>query len=352
MLHLLNLVYTASTGLYYFIDTGIPVPVFFALHLLVTDPATSPRTTGGKLLFGAMYGFGVFGLYELLGSLGVPLFYDKLLTVPLLNLGVPWLDQASRPLNARWRPLGWSRAWSPRRVNLAHMAVWASPFVTMITTGFLARNRPGADLAFWRLACEEGSARACRTWMRVLAVKCRESAAEACETRGRLLDEGRIVARDSLEAGRSFGLACDLGLPSGCDRLRALVRADGPDVFVRACDGRDGPSCFILGSLYREGLGVPRATVRAVALFGESCASGWAPGCNQLGRSYLSGEGTMVDLTKAMESFEKACRNRNAAGCYNAAAMHQRGMGAPRDEKLARQRFRQACELGLRVACE
>ena len=42
-LYVLNLAYTGSTGLYYFVDTNIPVAVFLGLHLLVTDPATSPR---------------------------------------------------------------------------------------------------------------------------------------------------------------------------------------------------------------------------------------------------------------------------------------------------------------------
>lgn len=51
-LYTLNVLYTGSTGLYYFVDTNIPAAVFLGVHLLVTDPATSPRTTLGKLVFG------------------------------------------------------------------------------------------------------------------------------------------------------------------------------------------------------------------------------------------------------------------------------------------------------------
>ena len=70
----------------YFLDSEIPTAVFLGLHLLVTDPSTSPRTPLGRTIFGVLYGLGVFGLYALLGAIGAPTFYDKLLCVPLLNL--------------------------------------------------------------------------------------------------------------------------------------------------------------------------------------------------------------------------------------------------------------------------
>ena len=81
--------YVAATGVPYFVDSEIPSAVFLGLHLLVTDPSTSPRTPLGRAIFGVLYGVGVFALYGLLGALGLPTFYDKLLCVPLLNLAVP-----------------------------------------------------------------------------------------------------------------------------------------------------------------------------------------------------------------------------------------------------------------------
>lgn len=71
-LYALNLVYTHSTGLYFFIDTNIPAAVFLGLHLLVTDPATSPRRNFGKIVFGMGYGVLVFGLYWFLTQVNVP----------------------------------------------------------------------------------------------------------------------------------------------------------------------------------------------------------------------------------------------------------------------------------------
>jgi hypothetical protein len=80
----LSLLYTRVTGVYYFIDSNIPTSVFLGMHLLVTDPATSPRRPLGKVLFGGLYGAGVFAVYAILGWIDGPQFYDKLLCVPPL----------------------------------------------------------------------------------------------------------------------------------------------------------------------------------------------------------------------------------------------------------------------------
>ncbi len=123
-LWVLNLLYTQLTGDYNFIDSNIPVSVFLGLHLLVTDPATSPRKNFGKILFGAMYGIGVFGMYRFLVLIGAPEFYDKLLCVPALNLTVRALDQFSEWVTARlqfsWRAnsLGMEPATRERRLDV------------------------------------------------------------------------------------------------------------------------------------------------------------------------------------------------------------------------------------------
>ena len=64
-LFVLSTLYSAVAGVPYFLDSEIPAAVFLGLHLLVTDPSTSPRTALGKLIFGMLYGCGVFVLYTL-----------------------------------------------------------------------------------------------------------------------------------------------------------------------------------------------------------------------------------------------------------------------------------------------
>src|ERR1019366_10770953 len=86
--YLFGLAYFAATGTYYFFDSYIPIAVFLGMHLLFTDPSTAPRTELGRIIYGTLYGLSTCVLYQLLGSAGMPTFYDKLLQIPLLNLSV------------------------------------------------------------------------------------------------------------------------------------------------------------------------------------------------------------------------------------------------------------------------
>ena len=347
----LNLAYTGSTGTYHFVMTNIPIAVFLGLHLLVTDPATSPRSSLGKLLFGAMYGGAAFGLFGLFGWLGVPTFYDKLLPVPALNLTVRWLDRASRALAERFRFLEPASIWGPQRLNRAAVALWGSLFATLVTTGFLGRAHPGRDPEFWRRACEQGRRNSCQTWATFLELSCARDAG-SCNTLGQLLSDGRRMRRDPARAGKIFAHACDLGSRGGCESLQQLAIAEGPSAFQSACNAGDQDSCFILGELYANGFGTPRDQTAALDVFRRLCAAGWARGCGRLGESYLAGEGTAADPARAVENFDKACAAGHAASCLTAAGVYRRGAGVPENDELGSQRLSQACRLGLRNACQ
>ncbi len=256
----LSALYVAVTGVPYFVDSEIPSAVFLGLHLLVTDPSTSPRTPFGRVIFGVAYGAGVFALYALLGSLGLPTFYDKLLCVPLLNLLVPSIDRlvtriGERPL-VTWLglepPLG--------RRNLVHMAVWIGFFVLMTATGRTDGMHRGDALPFWQQACAEGRPQACERLLRIEASYCVDNAGWACNELGRHYVEGRLVTADSDRALGYFARACEGRFQAGCVNLlddaatpattdprpldlRLLLREGGPnllempepDLYARAC---------------------------------------------------------------------------------------------------------------------
>jgi superkiller protein 3 len=127
-----SLVYFAATGTHYFRELPIPIAVFLGMHLLFTDPSTSPRTELGRLLFGVLYGLSVVGLIALLTWLKVPSFYDKLLPVPILNLMIRGIDRAARsePFR-RMDPGSIGAGLRPYRRNLVYMGVWAVIFLAM-----------------------------------------------------------------------------------------------------------------------------------------------------------------------------------------------------------------------------
>jgi hypothetical protein len=336
-LYTMNLAFTHWTGLYFFINTNIPAAVFLGLHLLITDPATSPRKNFGKIAFGCMYGACVFGLFWFLGFLGVPTFYDKLLCVPPLNLTVRALDRASVALSSHFRML----PWTPRVANFAHMGIWSCLFGVMITTGFLGRHHPGTDSEFWRKACVDGRATACQSWARMMNVLCSHGSGPACMTLGIAQNEGRMVPRDAAEAAKRLAHACELGVSHGCAGVLQMVRESKGSDLQSACDRSDGESCFLLGSLYYAGGGVARDPIRAFALLKRSCSLGWWRGCAGLAECYRAGAGTDVDNKRAIEEFDRACQAGIASSCFSASSMY-RGLN---DVDKAEKRLMLGCRI-------
>ncbi len=261
--------YTAGTGVPYFLDSEIPSAVFLGLHLLVTDPSTSPKTPLGKVIFGGLYGGSVFGLYTLLGAVGVPTFYDKLLCVPVLNLLVPWIDRVTIALdrgNLLHRlgldpPLG--------RMNLPHMAVWMLLFGTMTALGKTDGRHPGDRLPFWQQACADGRPAACDRLVQLETSYCADNSGWACNELGRHYAEGTLVARNQESALAYFSRACEGRFQPACLNLLE------PDAALRS-----DPRALDLRLLLREG-GPNLLDLPEPDLYARACEHGWTFACGR-----------------------------------------------------------------------
>ncbi len=256
----LSALYAAATGIPYFIDSEIPTAVFLGLHLLVTDPSTSPRSPVGKAIFGVLYGAGVFVLYALLGAFGAPTFYDKLLSVPLLNLCVPCIDRLAGALQARAPLARVGERLAHPRANLVQMAVWVLFFGAMTGLGATDGRHRGDTVPFWEQACSSGNRQACERLIGIEASYCADASAWACNELGRHYARGVVTEADPERALDYFARACELRFRPACLNLlepgrtlaappkvldlRLLLREGGRnlmdmserDLHERACD--------------------------------------------------------------------------------------------------------------------
>jgi hypothetical protein len=210
--------YFAATGIYFFYDSYIPIAVFLGMHLLFTDPSTSPRTELGRIIYGAIYGLSTVGLYELLGRAGMPTFYDKLLQVPFMNLSVKVIDRAAR---------GWVLPLSHKR-NLAYMGVWAAVFVVLSATQGVGDKHPGQWLPFWQRACADGRPYACPYLADLQESACNRGSGWACNEAGMLhiaLSRSGEDARrlDPAGAAEPLDRGCKLGFEAACRNLHTLT---------------------------------------------------------------------------------------------------------------------------------
>lgn len=362
VLYLANLVYTQITGVYFFVDTGIPIAIFLGLHLLVTDPATSPKTNLGRVIFGGLYGAANVVLFWALGGLGLPDFYDKLLPVPLLNLSVKAIDAFAR-MDIVARFTRWETRVAARTLNYAHMGAWSALFVTMSATGFVEAEHPGNSVAFWKQAYVEGKPGAGRNWMKMVGTRADAGDAVACNQLGLIYGEGQIVPPNRPAAAYYFARSCELGYLPGCENVAwhflSYGAAASEPIVRRAFDAleaglsrrADGRAAVLIGRAYESGIGRPRDADRARVAYASGARQGNLDAAKALGRLWLAGRGGAEELAAALPLLERAAAERDAASVLLLAHALHAGIGGASDPERAEALLAEACELGSAEAC-
>jgi TonB family protein len=119
----------------------------------------------------------------------------------------------------------------------------------------------------------------------------------------------------------------------------------------KACSNGEATACALLGSMYRDGVGVERDVDRAAVLYEKACHGGSATGCRWLGAAYAIGRGVKKDQARAVALFKQACDGGNAGGCVSLADAYARAAGVDKSESMAAALYRQACDFGDAVGC-
>jgi hypothetical protein len=266
-----GLLYYAATGVYFFYDSYIPIAVFLGMHLLFTDPSTSPRTELGRVIFGVLYGLSTVALYAVLSRAGLPSFYDKLLQVPVLNLSIKLIDRAARSSHVRaFDPAALARSLAPRQRHLAYMAMWTIVFAGMSVAGGVGDQHSGQWLPFWQEACEHGRPPACSYLEQMQARFCSQGSAWACNELG----IGQAVREaDIAGAMKSMQRGCELGFPPACVNLRGGIGAGSE--LKRAPPTLDDLPIVLRGTKR------PISERSPAALYALACREGWPDTCGR-----------------------------------------------------------------------
>jgi hypothetical protein len=285
--YVFSAIYYAATGVFFFSDSHVPIAVFLGMHLLFTDPATSPRTDLGRIVYGVLYGLTTCLLYSVLIRAGMPGFYDKLLQVPLLNLSAKLLDRlepALRRLGGRWlahRSLGEGGSLPRRsgeaakagRRHLAYIGVWAVAFAAMNASGYLGDKHPGQWVPFWQKACAANASGACEDLYFLQDGYCEDGSGWACNELGILLAEHYDNRR---RAAMEFERACALRFSAGCDNTVAITQG--------AMFRRDAPAVADYRFILRGSKG-PFRDLEPAQLYARACVQGWPGACGMAERS-------------------------------------------------------------------
>ncbi|MBX3463564.1 MAG: hypothetical protein KF830_10360 [Planctomycetes bacterium] len=358
----INLGYTQATGVYLFGSTNLPAAAFLGLHLLMTDPSTSPRSNLGRAVFGAGYGLGYVLVFQLLGAIGAPELFAKLYPVPILNLCVQRLDGLARRgltgrLNARWE-----QALPPRTLNALHMALWAALFFALWGTGYVGgRDHPGDSIAFWKQAVAAGKPEAARKLVMVAGSQAvARQSPDALNELGILTIGGEIEhadARTELKSAANWwAQAAERGSLEACENLVATYlflgayRSDqelaaANQAVQRAAQQGRARSCFLLGFAHEVGKGLPPDAGRALAFY-RRAGDGDVPAQKGIARLALRPGGASIDLARAVPALERAATAGDGESAWLLAHLHAAGRGLPRDEAQAAAWRQRAVALG------
>ncbi|MBL8749918.1 MAG: SEL1-like repeat protein [Planctomycetes bacterium] len=354
--------YHATTGSYLFAASNLPAAGFLGMHLLMTDPATSPRTNLGRAIFGTGYGLLYVFFYDLLGPLGDLEIYAKLFPVPLLNLTVLALDRFARTgaigrLNHRWENFT-----TPVRMNAIHMAVWIAVFGTMLGTGYLSRPHPAASVAFWKHAYSEGKPQAGR---KLAMIALGEASGESYNEMGILSTDPAFLAikgaGERLPAEHWFAQSASMRNLDGCRNLVLHYvlhgGAQGPVLGFAlqgiAHDAEKNPagaSALVLALALEAGRGQKKDTGRALQMFRARPDDPIAR--KGIARIALQTGGEFVDVNAILEPLQREADAGDAESCWYLAYLVAYGRGGKPDPERARALLQRACDLGLPAACE
>jgi hypothetical protein len=270
--YLFGLAYLSMTGVYFFSDSFIPIAVFNGMFFLFTDPATSPRSELGRIIFGVLYGLGVVAAFAALRATGVPAFYDKLLPVPFLNVAIQLIDRAPKSKPFRWLdPSTLGRSLIGRRRNLAYMTIWAIVFVIMSAVQGVGDDHPGQWLPFWQQACSEDRANACRYVEDLQTNYCNLGSGWACNELG-LIHASRQMDRAGVIG--VFQRGCDLGFQPSCANAEHVATGTGDLEGAR-------PRIEDYPIVLRTNNKGPITERRPEALYEMACKQGWPGTCTE-----------------------------------------------------------------------
>jgi len=157
------------------------------------------------------------------------------------------------------------------------------------------------------------------------------------------------------ETRQSFERSCALGSVVGCGRLAVHQVENGPPPVQpgavaplrRACEREDGPSCYVLAVLERDGVGGPegpRDPEAAQRHFAVSCGKGNGYGCLNLGALRFTAARTEAERVAALAHHERACELGALRACAQVGVERLQGTRVPRDVAAGERWLRRSCE--------
>ncbi len=216
-----------------------------------------------------------------------------------------------------------------------------------------------AGIAF-KKGCEANNKDACREYDKLQSPDA-ERSNKAAETPK--LDRNTALTAVLPSQFESTKSACQNGDGEKCYVLGNMYKkgigteksiSKAKDAYTKGCEKSNATtleSCYALGKLYLDGSGIARNNSMAFKLFSHTCKDTFTKGCGALGHLYYQGKGVDQNITKAIKFLTIGCDANDAKSCATLGTVYITGQGVNEDYKKAYKAFYKACQKGDALGC-
>ncbi|MEO0569624.1 MAG: hypothetical protein AAF066_17965 [Pseudomonadota bacterium] len=179
---------------------------------------------------------------------------------------------------------------------------------------------------------------------------CADGNAGHCRRLGYLLSgyhSHRDIELDAEKGQAFFRLACDMGSAEACKSIRVpeLPLEDQFAQSLRRCNEGDAAGCYSVGHAYVSGRGVEQDVKEGLPYLENSCASGHGFACRFRAKLFETGQFMPIDKAAARSWHDKACSAGEYDSCKELTHAYENGLGVPHSPERAQSYRDKSCEI-------
>jgi uncharacterized protein len=157
-----------------------------------------------------------------------------------------------------------------------------------------------------------------------------------------------------------FKQACDQKFVVSCRNL-ALIHTNGNvkkdlsyafKIYNKACQLKDGKSCYKLASMYRKGKGTKVNYDQMRMAYEQACEYDYMSACNSLAWHLYSGKLIPQDYDESLKLHKKSCQGKVWEACRElATSFYKKGIAVKKDDQKAYNLYQKACRHNHAHSC-
>lgn len=191
---------------------------------------------------------------------------------------------------------------------------------------------------------------------------CADKHAQACIDLGQMYEQGEGVEKSLGKAEEAYNKGCLISSGGACYHLSRVLMKNkkqqpssllkAATLFTDLCERKHSMSCYSLGVMKQEGLGLPKDPDTANKLFYDSCSEDIAIACTQASQPLLERKNERFAPQRGLDLLSKGCSLGDPIACVQYAGFLEKGKHIEKDPLQAKKLYEDTCTKNQGVGCQ